>query len=179
MQDSVQESLIYVVGLGSNLGDREATLRQAICLIEALPGAQLLKCSQLRETAPVGGPPQDPYLNGAVLLQIPGSPQALMENLLAIEYALGRERRERWGPRTVDLDLLFSPGLIISRSNLTLPHPRLLERRFALEPLVEIAPWACDPRTGKLYQEELEKEEVTSQPAPSSKRDLPLQKPSG
>lgn len=155
MNDSKPTPRIYVVGLGSNLGDREAFLRRAIRAIGALSGAHLRGCSQFRETAPVGGPPQPPYLNGAVLLEIPGSPVDLLRNLLKIERDEGRARRERWGPRTLDLDLLFSPDLIVDHPELTLPHPRLRERRFALEPLVEVAPWAQDPRTGEPYQEAL------------------------
>ncbi len=151
MSDSAPSPRIYVVGLGSNLGDREGALRGATEAIEALPGVHLRARSLLRETAPVGGPAQGPYLNGALLIEATPPPLALLRSLLAIEQAAGRLRRERWGPRVLDLDLLFSPGFTLETPELTLPHPRLRERRFALEPLVEVAPWAEDPATGERY----------------------------
>lgn len=142
---------LYVVGLGSNLGDRRAILAGACDDLRRLPQTRLLASSRLSETAPVG-PPQGPYLNGAVLLDSALSPRSLLDHLLRVEQRWGRERRERWGPRTLDLDLLFSPGLCLDEPGLTLPHPRLHERLFALEPLVEVAPWACDPATNQPYR---------------------------
>jgi 2-amino-4-hydroxy-6-hydroxymethyldihydropteridine diphosphokinase len=151
VSDSTHPSRIYVVGLGANLGDREATLRVAAEELGRRRGVRLLACSQLRETTPVGGPPQGAYLNGAVLIEAWLGPEALLGELLVIEQEAGRIRRERWGPRVLDLDLLFSPGLTLETPTLTVPHPRLRERRFALEPLVEVAPWAVDPVTGESY----------------------------
>jgi 2-amino-4-hydroxy-6-hydroxymethyldihydropteridine diphosphokinase len=123
------------VGIGSNLGDREATIRAAI---DALPG--VIAVSQLRETDPVGVTDQPAFLNGAVALETELSPRELLDRLLAVERELGRERRERWGPRTIDLDLLLYGDEAIDEAGLTVPHPRLHERRFVLEPLADIAP---------------------------------------
>jgi 2-amino-4-hydroxy-6-hydroxymethyldihydropteridine diphosphokinase len=121
------------VGVGSNLGDREETIRAAIA---ALP--DVVAVSQLRETDPVGVTDQPPFLNGAVALETALAPRELLEALLAVERQLGRERRERWGPRTIDLDLLLYGGETVEEPGLTVPHPRLHERRFALEPLAEL-----------------------------------------
>lgn len=121
------------VGLGANLGDREATIGAAIA---ALPG--VVAVSELRETDPVGVTEQPAFLNGAVALETDLSPRELLESLLAVERALGRERRERWGPRTIDLDLLLYGSETVDEPGLTVPHPRLHERRFALEPLAEL-----------------------------------------
>src|SRR5690349_1258159 len=109
----------YVIGLGANLGDRLRTLRSALTGLAAL--GQLQRVSALYETAAVG-PPQPDYLNAAVLLDSALEPIAMLQGLLAVERAHGRERRERWGPRTLDLDLLFSPGLELTEPSLTLPH---------------------------------------------------------
>ncbi|MCS6900911.1 MAG: 2-amino-4-hydroxy-6-hydroxymethyldihydropteridine diphosphokinase [Myxococcales bacterium] len=157
MNDSTQPLRIYVVGLGANLGDRRGFLHAAVEKLAKQQRVRLLAQSQLRETAPVGGPPQGAYLNGAILLEASLEPEDLLRELLDIEHAAGRERRERWGPRVLDLDLLFSPGLLLETAALTLPHPRLRERRFALEPLVEVAPWAVDPWTGERYATLLER----------------------
>jgi 2-amino-4-hydroxy-6-hydroxymethyldihydropteridine diphosphokinase len=123
------------VGLGANLGDREATIGAAVA---ALPG--VVAVSRLRETEPVGVVGQPPFLNGAVLLETDLPPRELLGRLLAIERELGRERRERWGPRTIDLDLLLYGDVVVDEPGLTVPHPRLHERRFALEPLAELDP---------------------------------------
>jgi 2-amino-4-hydroxy-6-hydroxymethyldihydropteridine diphosphokinase len=121
------------VGIGANLGDREATIAAAL---EQLPG--LVAVSALRETDPVGVLDQPRFLNCAAALETELSPRALLEELLAIEQRLGRERRERWGPRTIDLDLLLYGDEVVDEPGLTVPHPRLHERRFVLEPLAEL-----------------------------------------
>jgi len=136
---------VAYVGVGSNLGDREATIRAAI---SALPG--VVAVSQLRETDPVGIIEQPAFLNGAVALETELSPRQLLAALLAIERELGRERRERWGPRTIDLDLLLYGGETVDEPGLTVPHPRLHERRFALEPLVELDPELLIPGRGRV-----------------------------
>jgi 2-amino-4-hydroxy-6-hydroxymethyldihydropteridine diphosphokinase len=99
----------------------------------------------------MGGPPQPEYLNAAVLLAFDGAPLELLDALLAIEARLGRVRAERWGPRTIDLDLLWIDGVAVEDARLEVPHPRLRERAFALVPLLEVAPEARDPRTGVRY----------------------------
>ena len=123
------------VGVGANLGDREATIRTAL---DALPG--VVAVSALRETDPVGVADQPPFLNGAAALETELAARELLETLLAVERELGRERGERWGPRTIDLDLLLYGNETIDEPGLTVPHPRLHERRFALEPLVDLDP---------------------------------------
>lgn len=138
----------YVIGLGANLGDRLLTLKSAVLALRAHGAVQAI--SGLYECAPIG-PPQPPYLNAAVLLVSALAPGQLLTQLLAIERAHGRERKERWGPRTLDLDLLFSPALILSEPGLTLPHPELTRRAFALSPLVDVAAEARDPHRGARY----------------------------
>jgi 2-amino-4-hydroxy-6-hydroxymethyldihydropteridine diphosphokinase len=133
------------VGVGSNLGDREATVRAAIA---ALPG--VVAVSTLRETDPVGVVDQPAFLNGAVVLETELPPRELLELLLAVERDLGRERRERWGPRSIDLDLLVYGDVSVDEPGLTVPHPRLHERRFALEPLAELDPELELPGRGRV-----------------------------
>lgn len=145
----------HVVGLGSNLGDRAAFIDAARHALASLPLSSLDACASIIETAPVGGPPQGAYLNTAVLLTTTLPPLDLLAHALRIERALGRERIERWGPRTIDIDLLFAEGLQLSTPELTVPHPRLHERAFALAPLVELLPEARDPRTGARYADML------------------------
>lgn len=128
------------VGIGSNLGDREEHLRRAVELLTAEDAISVLASSQLRETEPVGPVAQGPFLNGAVQVETELGPRELLERLLAIEERLGRVRRERFGPRTIDLDLLVYEDAVVDEPGLTLPHPLLHERRFALEPLAELAP---------------------------------------
>jgi 2-amino-4-hydroxy-6-hydroxymethyldihydropteridine diphosphokinase len=138
------------VGIGSNLGDREATLRRAIELLAAEDGIEVLAVSELRETEPVGPVEQGPFLNGAVRLATELPPRELLERLLAIEQRLGRVRNERFGPRTIDLDLLLYGEQVIDEPGLTIPHPRLHERRFALDPVAELAPDLFIPGRGPI-----------------------------
>ena len=138
----------YVIGLGANLGDRRATLGSAVRALVAR--ATVLGVSDLYESRAVG-PEQPDYLNAAVLLESSLTPRQLLGELLSIERGHGRERRERWGPRTLDLDLLHSPALVVSEPDLTLPHPELTARAFALAPLVDVAPEELDPRSGARY----------------------------
>jgi 2-amino-4-hydroxy-6-hydroxymethyldihydropteridine diphosphokinase len=132
-------TLAYV-GLGANLGAREETLRRAVALLDEAQGVDVHTVSELRETEPVGVVDQPPFLNGAVELETALSPSELLDLLLEIERSLGRVRSERWGPRVVDLDLLVYGGEIVDEPGLRVPHPRLHERRFALEPLAELDP---------------------------------------
>jgi len=135
------------VGVGANLGDRRATIEAAVA---ALPG--VVAVSELRETAPVGVVDQPAFLNGAVALETELSPRELLETLLEVERSLGRERGERWGPRTIDLDLLLYGGETLDEPGLTVPHPRLHERRFALEPLAELDPGLVVPGRGRVRE---------------------------
>ena len=138
------------IGLGSNLGDREATLRRAVELLGQLEGIEVVTLSTLRETEPWGPVEQPPYLNGVVALETELGPRALLAALLEVERQLGRVRvaGERWGPRTVDLDLLLHGDAIVAEPGLHVPHPRLHERRFVLEPLAELVPAAVVPGRG-------------------------------
>ena len=138
-----------VVGIGSNEGDRFGALQGAVeRLSEVL---RVEEGSRVYETAPVGGPPQDDFLNAAVLVETELSPLALLDALQAIEHAMGRVRREHWGPRVIDLDILWIEGLTVDDPRCTVPHPLLVERSFALVPLLELVPDATDPRTGHRY----------------------------
>ena len=147
MSQPSPEQLRVYLGLGANLGDPAATLAAARDTLAALPQGRLSACSSLYRTAPVGGPPGQPdYVNAAVELDTTLPPQELLERCLAIEARFGRQRRERWGPRSLDIDLLLYDALVSDDSRLTLPHPRLHLRRFVLEPLCELAPQLVHPR---------------------------------
>jgi 2-amino-4-hydroxy-6-hydroxymethyldihydropteridine diphosphokinase len=139
-------TLRAVVGLGSNVGDRLAALQAAAQRLAKI--AHVERASHVYETAPVGGPPQAAFLNAAVLVRYEGEPVDLLDALQAIETILGRARRTddvRWGPRTIDLDILWIEGLAMESDRLVVPHPRLAERAFALRPLVDVEPDAIDP----------------------------------
>jgi 2-amino-4-hydroxy-6-hydroxymethyldihydropteridine diphosphokinase len=137
-----------VIGLGSNVGDRLGNLRAALHALGEL--GSLVAVSALYDTAPVG-PHQARFLNAAARLDTGMEPRALLPALLAIEQRLGRERRERWGPRTLDLDMLWVGGFMCDDVGLTVPHPELRRRAFALVPLLDVAPDASDPRDGAAY----------------------------
>jgi 2-amino-4-hydroxy-6-hydroxymethyldihydropteridine diphosphokinase len=130
------------VGIGSNLGEPERQITAALEHLEAEEGIEIVAVSTLRETEPVGYRDQPNFLNGAARLETGLSPRELLERLLAIERRLGRVRVEgpRFGPRTIDLDLLVHGDEVIAEPGLQVPHPRLHERRFALEPLAELDP---------------------------------------
>jgi 2-amino-4-hydroxy-6-hydroxymethyldihydropteridine diphosphokinase len=127
------------VGVGANLGDRERTIHRAVELLAGEPGIDVVAVSTLRETDPVGYVDQPRFLNGAVAVDTALRPRALLERLLAVERTLGRTREgPRYGPRTIDLDLLLYGEEVVAEPGLRVPHPRLHERRFALEPLAEL-----------------------------------------
>jgi 2-amino-4-hydroxy-6-hydroxymethyldihydropteridine diphosphokinase len=144
------------VGLGGNLGNREATLRAAVRGLAAAPGVDLVAVSSPYRTAPVGVTDQPDFLNAVALVETTLEPLALLEQLRVLETAAGRVRRVRWGPRTLDLDLLLHGARTLSSAELTLPHPRLVERRFVLEPLLEVWPDARLP-DGSALAERLER----------------------
>lgn len=130
------------IGIGSNLGPRHATIHAGIRALGAVPGIRVVRLSSIIETDPVGAPGQGPYLNAAAELATTLGPHELLRAMLAVERAHGRDRSagERWGPRTLDLDLLIYDDLMLDEPGLTLPHPRMRERPFVLRPLAEIAP---------------------------------------
>ena len=137
------------IGLGSNLEDREGTIRSALALLAAAEGVEVAAVSSLRETDPVGYLDQPRFLNGAARLVTGLAPEALLAVLLDVEHELGRVREgPRFGPRTIDLDLLLYGDSVVEQPGLTVPHPRLHERRFALEPLAELDPGLVVPGRG-------------------------------
>jgi 2-amino-4-hydroxy-6-hydroxymethyldihydropteridine diphosphokinase len=139
------------IGLGSNLGDREATIRRALELLDADADVAVFAVSTLRETDPVGYVDQPPFLNGAAALETELGPRELLGRLLAVERELGRTRDgPRWGPRTIDLDLLIHGDEVVDEPGLRVPHPRLAERPFALEPLAELDPALVVPGAGSV-----------------------------
>jgi len=141
------------IGLGSNLGDRRANLERALALVGASEGVTLGAVSSFIETDPVGGPPQGRFLNAAAELQTTLEPRAVLAALLDVERRMGRLRRERWGPRVIDLDLLLYEDRIVDDEDLVLPHPGMHRRRFVLAPLAEIASEAVHPRLAKTVAE--------------------------
>ncbi len=140
------------IGLGANLGDRRATLERAVALLDGHPGLCVVVRSELRETEPWGLVDQPPFLNGVVALDTSLPPRALLDVLLAVEQQLGRVRGERWGPRTIDLDLLLYGSESVDEPGLVVPHPRLHERAFVLEPLAELDPRLVVPRQGTVTE---------------------------
>ena len=140
------------VGLGSNLGDREATILRALARLKEESEIRVVRVSTLRETDPVGHVDQPQFLNGVVELETELPARDLLTRLLAIERELGRTRGDGppLGPRTIDLDLLLYGEDTIAEAGLQVPHPRLHERRFALEPLAELDPSAVIPGRGQV-----------------------------
>jgi 2-amino-4-hydroxy-6-hydroxymethyldihydropteridine diphosphokinase len=131
------------LGLGSNLGDRDRHLRDAI---ETLRGHGLAAVSPVYETAPVGGPEQGPFLNLVVELETDAGARELLELCQELEATARRVRDERWGPRTLDVDLLWIDGVTVDQPDLVVPHPRMWERRFVLAPLRDLAPDLVDAK---------------------------------
>jgi dihydroneopterin aldolase / 2-amino-4-hydroxy-6-hydroxymethyldihydropteridine diphosphokinase len=140
---TVRSDAVAALGLGSNIGDRLAHLQAAVDLLAPIA------VSPVYETAPVGGPEQDPYLN-AVALVAATNPRRLLRQAQAIEAARDRVRAERWGPRTLDVDLLDVGGLVLDTPELTLPHPRAAERAFVLVPWLAVSPEAVIPGAGRV-----------------------------
>ncbi|MFZ0492411.1 MAG: 2-amino-4-hydroxy-6-hydroxymethyldihydropteridine diphosphokinase [Acidimicrobiia bacterium] len=137
------------IALGSNLGERLSHLCHAVESLGAL--GEVVATSSVYETEPVGGPAQGPYLNAVVVVDTDLEAHALLDALLAIEQGEGRRRAVRWGPRTLDLDLLLYGEETVDDDRLVVPHPRLLERRFVLEPLVEVWPGAATPDGAQVH----------------------------
>jgi len=140
------------VGLGTNLGDRMGNLRAALARLDREPGFRVRSVSHVWDTVPVG-PPQGRFLNAAVRLSTLLSPRSTLRRLLEIEERIGRIRREHWGPREIDLDLLLYGDRIVEEPALEVPHPRLHERIFALLPLAEIAPSLVHPKLSRTIAE--------------------------
>jgi 2-amino-4-hydroxy-6-hydroxymethyldihydropteridine diphosphokinase len=144
------------VGVGTNLGDRWANLALAARALRAAPGVALVRASRVFDTEPVG-PPQPRFLNAVLELETALAPAALHAHLLAAERAAGRRRSVRWGPRTLDLDLLLHGDRVVRTATLLVPHPALASRRFVLAPLAELCPDRVVPLAGLRVAELLER----------------------
>ena len=136
--------LVYI-SFGSNMGDREQNIKQGIEQLQVLEDCKVLKVSQYIETEPYGVIEQDKFLNGCLKLQTLLTPQELLTELHTIEDKAGRKRTLRWGPRTLDLDIIFYDDCVIAQEDLMIPHVDMQHRLFVLEPLCEIAPYAFHP----------------------------------
>lgn len=143
------ESSIAYIGFGANVGDRQATIFRALAALKTTPQMCLRKVSSLYETEAVGYIEQDDFLNGVVEIVTFLTPFVLLQNVQRIEQSLGRKRDFRWGPRTIDLDILLFDDLVIESKELIIPHQELHNRRFVLQPLAEIAADLRVPRFEK------------------------------
>ncbi len=152
-----QKTANCLIGCGANEGARREQLDQAIDMLRFMPGVRLVDVSQFLETLPVGGPPgQSPYLNAACLIETTFKPAEVLDMLLAVENTLHRSRETRWGPRTIDLDLLLYDDCVVKTECLQVPHPRMTTRRFVLEPAAAIAADLKHPVAGCTIRELLE-----------------------
>ena len=141
-------SVPCAIASGSNLGDSYAILQGAVDQMAQHAHIKVIRCSSIYQTPPVG-PPQPDYLNASILIETDLAPEELLRTLLQIEANFGRVRRERWGPRLLDLDLLLFGDLVLTLPTLQIPHPRMHERAFVLVPLAEVASHWVDPISGK------------------------------
>jgi len=148
------------LGLGANLGDRLATLQRAIDLLGAEPGIEVQRTSRIWETDPVGGPEQPHFLNVVAEIETTLEPLDLLEAVNRVEASLGRTRDIRWGPRTIDIDILLMDGLTMHDDRLTIPHPRMTERAFVVMPLLELLPNPILPNDTHLLNVRLPDQEV-------------------
>ncbi|MBI1795725.1 MAG: 2-amino-4-hydroxy-6-hydroxymethyldihydropteridine diphosphokinase [Candidatus Eisenbacteria bacterium] len=137
------------IGLGSNLGEREVQIRLALDDLARLPATHLLRASSLYDSEPVGEVDQPNFLNAVAEIDTELTARQLLWNLLLIERRLGRVRHQKWGPRTIDLDLLLYGSMVVDEPDLQVPHPELVRRSFVLVPLVELDPLLVHPVTGE------------------------------
>lgn len=146
------KTALCAIALGSNLGDSRTLVKSALKTLAATPNVHIQSTSSWYQTAPVG-PPQPDFINGCTILQVQMPPQSVLATLLQIEAQFGRTRQVRWGPRSLDLDLLLYDDLILDTPTLQIPHPRMRDRAFVLVPLAEIAPNWIEPVSGKAIAE--------------------------
>lgn len=148
------------IACGSNMGDREAHLDAGVCALREDPKCRVLRVSGWMETTPYGGVEQGDFLNGAFSVETLYTPEELLEVLQGIERSENRERKERWGPRTLDLDILLYEGTVMDTERLIIPHRDMKNRDFVLKPLAQIAPYEIHPVLGKAIVELLEEVET-------------------
>jgi 2-amino-4-hydroxy-6-hydroxymethyldihydropteridine diphosphokinase len=141
------------IGLGSNVGDRRGNIRRALELLGRVEGVSILGVSSLYETEPVGYEEQGRFINAAAEGETELTPHELLARLKGIERDMGRETPFRWGPRNIDLDLLFYGEEVVRTADLTIPHPSAEERLFVMEPLAELAPDGVHPVSGRTFRE--------------------------
>lgn len=154
-QSSPQRRVVF--GIGSNLGDRVQFVRSGINTLVQRLGKCNARVSRLYETTPVGGPAQGDYVNAALSVTSSLSPDELLHHAQQVEALFGRVRTVRFGPRTLDIDVLWIEGESVDKPYLQVPHPRLMQRGFALRPLLDVEPEATDPHTGQLLANTAEK----------------------
>jgi 2-amino-4-hydroxy-6-hydroxymethyldihydropteridine diphosphokinase len=136
----MDDSSIAYISLGSNIGDREDNLKKALALLDEHPQIRVAAVSSFYETAPVGYTDQPDFINAAAELETALGPRELLKICMETEKKLGRVRTIRWGPRVIDIDILWYNGLTVDEEDLQIPHPRMLEREFVIRPLADIAP---------------------------------------
>ena len=147
---------VAYIGLGANLGERERNIRDAVRRLNDADGVEVLRLSSLLENPAVGGPPDSPpYLNAVAEVRTSLPPHQLLQTLLELERLQGRVRRQKWEPRPIDLDLLHYGDAVLDEPHLKLPHPRMHERRFVLQPLAELAPDLVHPTLNKTIRQML------------------------
>ena len=163
-------AVVGFLGLGSNLGDRLANLQAAVDALQAEPGLRVAASSRVWETTPVGGPPQPDYLNAVVRIETDLSARDLLDVARRVESRLGRIRKERWGARTIDVDVLLFDEEQIDEPDLVVPHPRMTERAFVLLPLLELEPDPMLPDGTRLKDVRVETDGVTPSASPLAVR---------
>jgi 2-amino-4-hydroxy-6-hydroxymethyldihydropteridine diphosphokinase len=162
--------VVAFLGLGSNLGDRLANLQAAVDALQAEPGLWVTASSRVWETKPVGGPPQPDYLNGVIRVETDLSARDLLDVARRVEARMGRVRKERWGARTLDVDILLYDEEQIDEPDLVVPHPRMNQRAFVLLPLLELEPDPILPDGTRLRDVRVDTDEVTPSAPPLAVR---------